>query len=212
MSKYATLKELISTNYMSRISQALLKFVNDGSADNAVSTIAEPGLKTLAWQSFDNGILTVAVGIEAEIKDLLPNMPNNISLSVYTLKNRVHLYADRSEKAWYNYVRWRNTPLSLMKMECYTMEKEWLFNLVYELNGDVEESSIITRNHLGELNALVDEEANKRSEKLLSAKKEEYQLEVIKQINAANLAVKGAEISSSPYMSKAIVVITSAII
>lgn len=69
MSKYATLKELISTNYMSRISQALLKFVNDGSADNAVSTIAEPSLKTLAWQSFDNGILTVAVGIEAEIKD-----------------------------------------------------------------------------------------------------------------------------------------------
>lgn len=69
MSKYATLKELISTNYMSRISQALLKFVNDGSADNAVSTIAEPSLKTLAWQSFDNGFLTVAVGIEAEIKD-----------------------------------------------------------------------------------------------------------------------------------------------
>ena len=86
------------------------------------------------------------------------------------------------------------------------MDEKWLYKVIYEANGDVEESSILTQNHQGELDAIIDEDAQKRAIELFNAKKEEHRLAVIKEIDVANIRAKAAEITGYPNVSSTVIV------
>lgn len=76
------------------------------------------------------------------------------------------------------------------------------FSFAFELTGDVEDSARLEERYNKDLDIKSDELARQKAEEIFETKKEAYRLEVIKEINEANITAKGAEISRSPYISK----------
>jgi len=71
MSKYASLKEFLSSNFMGVISQGILDFIKNHSDGVSEPELTDITLHSLAWESFDYGILTMAIGIHAESKNAI---------------------------------------------------------------------------------------------------------------------------------------------
>lgn len=91
-----------------------------------------------------------------------------------------------------------NSKIGAIRMQ----DEKSMFDVAFEVTGDVEESQMIEKWHNNAVDVKSQELAEKKAEKLFETKKEEFRLEVIREIDAANVRVKGAEISSSPYISK----------
>lgn len=82
---------------------------------------------------------------------------------------------------------------------------EDLFEFVRKCGCDIEFVSQKTQELERLIGKMADERAEEISEKYFNAQKEEYRIEIIQEINAANIKVKAAEISrNSPYITETV--------
>ena len=87
------------------------------------------------------------------------------------------------------------------------MDKQTFEQLAYDSIKDMEDYQRLVDKHNEELNTRAQELAQEKADDLFNEKKENYRLETIREINAANVIAKAKEVSSSsPYISENVVV------